>query len=159
MRRDRFRIAAFLLCACAGTRVVAQQPTADRVQLSGYIRDAGSREVIRYALVDTDGDSVRTRSNTDGFYFLSLSPGSHRLRVRAIGYAPLDTTIAVAESRTWDVTLISRPVSLQRVQVPLAFAHTVRQGAENHAQQTIRTRLAPRVVRQGARRRRRFDLV
>ena len=117
MRRDRFRIAAILLCASAGTLASAQQPTAPRAQLSGYIRDAASREVIRYAVVDTDGDSVRTRSNTDGFYFLSLSPGSHRLRVRAIGYAPLDTTISLTESRTWDVTLISRPVSLQRVQV------------------------------------------
>jgi hypothetical protein len=95
----------------------AQQPTSSRVQLSGYVRDAASREVIRYAVIDAGGDSVQTRSNTDGFYFLSLTPGSHRLRVRVIGYAPLDTVIAITESRTWDVTLTSRPVSLQRVQV------------------------------------------
>jgi hypothetical protein len=95
----------------------AQAQTTPRVQLSGYIRDAGSLEVIRYAVVDTDGDSVRTRSNTDGFYFMSLAPGSHRLRVRAIGYAPLDTVIVINASRTWDVTLLARPASLQRVQV------------------------------------------
>ena len=86
MRRNRYRIATLLLCVFAGTRLTAQQPAAARVQLSGYVRDAASREVIRYAVVDTDADSVRTRSNTDGFYFLSLAPGSHRLRVRAIGY-------------------------------------------------------------------------
>src|SRR5689334_21821103 len=89
MRRDRLLIGALLFCVFAGARVSAQQPTATRVQLSGYVRDSASREVIRYALVDTDRDTVRTRSNTDGFYFLSFSPGSHRLRVRAIGYAPL----------------------------------------------------------------------
>src|SRR5687767_549396 len=117
MRRGLCALAVPVLFMSAGIPAFAQQQAARRVQLSGYIRDAASRELIRYATVDTDVDSARTRSNTDGFYFLSLSPGSHRVRVRAIGYAPLDTVISVAESRTWDVTLISRPVSLQRVQV------------------------------------------
>lgn len=115
MRRFLFCLAT-LWCLCAGLPVSAQQPT-PRVQLSGYIRDAASREVIRYAAIAASADSVQSRSNTDGFYFLSLTPGSHRLRVRAIGYAPLDTLITIVASRTWDVTLASRPVALQRVQV------------------------------------------
>lgn len=105
-----------MLMLC-GRALPGQVASTTRVQLSGYVRDAASREVIRYAMVSTDADSVRTRSNTDGFYFLSLAPGAHRLRVMAIGYAPLDTVITLSESRTWDVAMESRPVALQRVQV------------------------------------------
>lgn len=112
---DRFCLALALLFPALPASA-AQEP-GPRVQLSGYIRDAASREVVRYALVETGRDSIRTRSNTDGFYFLSVPPGPLRVRVRAIGYAPLDTTLVLTESRTWDLALESRPVALQRVQV------------------------------------------
>src|SRR5262245_55459385 len=117
MRCCLLLVLELLLSVCVVSPGLAQQTTTPRVQLSGYVRDAESREVVRYAVVDTDGDSVRTRSNTDGFYFLSLTPGSHRLRVRAIVYAPLDTVVSLTESRTWDVSLTPRPVALQQVQV------------------------------------------
>lgn len=78
MRRDLYGLAVALLSMWAGNPASGQQQTTLRVQLSGYIRDAASRELIRYAVVDTDGDSVRTRSNTDGFYFLSLASGDRK---------------------------------------------------------------------------------
>lgn len=110
-------VAGAIVLALCVSPLPGQVAAIPRMQLSGYVRDAESREVIRYATVSADADSVRSRSNTDGFYFLSLAPGSHRLRVRAIGYAPLDTTIDLTASRTWDVTLVSQPVALRNVQV------------------------------------------
>ena len=110
-------VAGVIVLALCVSPLPGQVAANPRMQLSGYVRDAESREVIRYATVSADADSVRSRSNTDGFYFLSLAPGSHRLRVRAIGYAPLDTTIDLTASRTWDVTLVSQPVALRNVQV------------------------------------------
>lgn len=91
-------------------------PTAP-VQLSGYIRHAGTREVIRYALIDADGDNVRSQSNNDGFYFLRLAPGEHRLRIRAIGFAPLDTVVSIAAPLTTDFLLTPRTVQLQQIEV------------------------------------------
>jgi hypothetical protein len=101
--------------------VAAQSPpapaAAPRIQLSGYIRHAGSREVVRYALIAADGDSARSQSNTDGFYFVALTPGPHRLRIRAIGFAPLDTTVTLTAPTTTDFLLVPRTVELQRVEV------------------------------------------
>ena len=76
-------------CSCLADAQSSGARSSIRLQLSGYIRNAESREVIRYALIAAD--SARSQSNTDGFYFVSLLPGSHRLIVRAIGFAPLDT--------------------------------------------------------------------
>lgn len=104
------------MLAIAGAFAPAQETGPAHAQLSGYVRDAASREVIRYALIAAD-DSGRTQSNADGFYFLSLTRGEHRIRVRAIGYAPLDTVLSLASPRTLDFELASRAVTLQRVQV------------------------------------------
>jgi len=112
----RVRLALALAVALSVPTVLPGQDAA-RVQLSGYIRDAASREVVRYAIVTADNDSIQTLSNADGFYFLNLTPGPHRVRVRAIGYAPLDTTVVLAAPRTLDFEMVTRAVMLQRVQV------------------------------------------
>ena len=79
------------------------QPTA---RLSGYIRDRANNELVRYALVSVDGDSTRSQSDVDGFYYLNLAVGSHRIRVRAIGFTPLDTQITITTTTTRDLLLI-----------------------------------------------------
>ncbi|MCC6316079.1 MAG: TonB-dependent receptor [Gemmatimonadaceae bacterium] len=105
---------ALLFLAIALPATAQAQAT---VQLSGYIRHAESRDVVRYAILAADGDSARGQSNTDGFYFLNLTPGEHRIRVRAVGFAPLDTSITLTASSTRDFFLVPRVVELQRVQV------------------------------------------
>jgi len=111
-----------VLLALLAVPLSAQSPppsaaASARVRLSGYVRHAESREVIRYALLTADGDAARTQSNADGFYFLNLSPGQHRILVRAIGFAPLDTVVTISQSRTEDWILTPRPVELQAVAV------------------------------------------
>jgi len=75
-------------------------PQSGKVTLSGYVRELASGELVRYASLRVDADSVQTGSNSDGFYSMSLVPGAHRLRVRAIGFAPLDTQVTVRTSTT-----------------------------------------------------------
>ena len=98
-------------------RAFAPRTDAARVRLSGYIREAGSNELIRYASVSADADSLRTQSSADGFYFLALVPGTHRVRVRAIGFAPLDTSVEIGASKTRDFALTSQPVALEQVRI------------------------------------------
>lgn len=105
------------LALSAPTVAHAQDTAPTRVQLSGYIRHAESRELIRYALVGADDNAARSQSNADGFYFLSLPPGQHRITVRAIGFVPLDTTITLLASTTADFALVARAVELQAVTV------------------------------------------
>ncbi len=87
-----------------------------RFRLSGYVRSAASHEVIRHALITAD-ETMRGESNEDGFYFLTLPAGTHRLRVRAIGYVPLDTTIALAAATSLDFALAVRVTTLETVAV------------------------------------------
>lgn len=112
-----------VLCALVGsgsdaqsTPIVPPGPVA-AVQLSGYVRHAGTREVVRYALIDTDSGRIRSQSNNDGFFFLRLAPGEHHLRIRAIGFAPLDTIISLTAPVTTDFLLTPRTVQLQQVEV------------------------------------------
>lgn len=101
-------LAGVLLLCLAGSTVQGQESAA-RVRLSGYIRSAASREVVRYALVAVDNEPARSQSNEDGFYFLMLDKGPHRVRVRALGYVPFDTLITVDASRVLDLSL--KPMS------------------------------------------------
>lgn len=100
-------------------RIDAQTPapaSAASARLSGYVRQAGSLEVIRYALLAADG-VAQAQSTVDGFYFLNLAPGQHRLRVRAIGFAPLDTVVTLTGPTTADILLTPLTIQLQRVEV------------------------------------------
>lgn len=90
---------------------------AQEARLTGYVRARASREVLRSAVLTVDRLGTRTETNQDGFFVLSLPPGRHRLLVRAVGYAPLDTVIAVAGSRLQDFELEVRPVELEEVTV------------------------------------------
>ena len=99
------------------------RPTSDtltsarRERVAGFVRSAASGEVLRGALIRVDADAQLRPTNDEGFYALVLPVGPHRLRVRAIGYTPLDTTIEV--NARLDLTLRLRPQEsvLQAVQV------------------------------------------
>jgi hypothetical protein len=74
---------------------------AQSARVSGYVRRADSREVIRYATVSS-GDSIRAQTNADGLYFLRFTPGRHRIRARAIHNTFLGSGSYV--SNTWRPT-------------------------------------------------------
>ncbi len=88
-----------------------------RVRLSGYVRSRASGEVIRRAEVRADDGSVRVESNEEGFYSLLLPVGARRIRIRAIGFAPFDTTLRLSGSLSRDFLLSSREVTLASVTV------------------------------------------
>ncbi len=116
---DARRAVLILVAVAAGggelacTRAAgAQAPAAASVRISGTLRSAESREVIRHARVVADR-TVSVESNEEGVYFLTLPAGTHRLAVRALGFAPYDTTVDLQVSRALDF-------ELQRTQVTLA---------------------------------------
>ncbi len=102
----------------------AQAPAAPRptpatgtpLRISGTLRSAESREVVRHARVVADR-TVSVESNEEGVYFLTLAAGTHRLAVRAIGFAPFDTTIDLRASQTLDIALQRSQVTLATVAV------------------------------------------
>lgn len=91
-------------------------PQAPTLRISGTLRSAESREVVRHARVVADRN-VAVESNEEGVYFLSLTAGRHRLAVRAIGFAPFDTTVDLRVSQTLDIALQRSQVTLATVAV------------------------------------------
>jgi hypothetical protein len=93
------------------------QPTARQQRLSGFVRSAASNEVIRRAIIRVDDDALVRQSNEEGFYVLLVPEGTHRVRVRAIGFAPFDSTIEFTAPRQLDLVMRPQQVVLQAVQV------------------------------------------
>lgn len=92
------------------TRAVAPAP----VHVRGEVRSAATGEAVHHATVSASalaessgaaGPTVDARSGADGRYVLRLAPGRYRLRARAIGFAPLDTTVAVGAAPDGALTI------------------------------------------------------
>ena len=108
--------ALFVSVIATPALTVAQTAPPPAARLSGYIRERANNELVRYALVAVDGDSTRSQSDVDGFYYLNLTVGTHRIQVRAIGYTPLDTQITLGSATTRDLFLV-RNAQLARINI------------------------------------------
>jgi hypothetical protein len=108
-----------LILLIAVPRLSAQdtRPSVRRERVAGYVRSVASGEVLRSAVIRVDADAQVRQTNEEGFYALVLPVGPHRLRVRVIGYAPLDTTILVNERLDLTLRLRALETVLQTVQV------------------------------------------
>jgi outer membrane receptor protein involved in Fe transport len=74
--------------------------------VSGSVVDAGSGTGIQGATVTVVGTSLSVLTDGAGRYrIVDVSPGHHTLRVRRLGYAPLDRQIVVDANTTTNVTL------------------------------------------------------
>ena len=96
---------------------IATEPTSRLERVAGYVRSVATGEVLRGAILRVDDDAIVRQTNEEGYYALVLPVGSHRLRVRAIGYAPLDTTILVNGRLELTLRLPTLEPLLQAVQV------------------------------------------
>ncbi|MCC7055340.1 MAG: TonB-dependent receptor [Gemmatimonadaceae bacterium] len=122
MPRRTLRLLALAVAIVArlgaqGTAPPTPTPAAARVRLSGFVRSLASGEVVRRAQVSTADGALAVESNEEGFYSLLLPPGPHRLRIRAIGFVPLDTSVRLGTSVVRDFRLATRTVTLAGVTV------------------------------------------
>ena len=114
----RLLVAPLLAVGVAAWSNAQAQGAAASLRLSGYVRSAASGEVVRRAQLSAGSATVE--SSDDGFYSLRLAPGTVRLQVRAIGFAPLDTVLSLTASATLDLRLAARTTTLSAVTVRAA---------------------------------------
>jgi len=93
------------------------QPPVRSERVSGFVRSLATGEVLRRVTLLVDDDAQVRQTNEDGFYALVLPLGPHRLRIRAIGYAPFDTTINVTTRVHVDLALRTQESVLSAVRV------------------------------------------
>lgn len=94
--------AALALSVCMPTWAAAQGQTA---RLSGQLL-ADDRTPVVGAEVTLTGASLVARSDSSGRFVLDgITPGAVRVQTRAVGYAPLDTTVTLRGGDTHILTL------------------------------------------------------
>ena len=78
---------------------------AQTVQISGYIQDAASGEMLPGATIWCGAESVGSGTNAFGFYSLALPEGKQILTVSYIGYTPQSVEVNLAEDARLDFSL------------------------------------------------------
>ncbi|HSY76368.1 MAG TPA: TonB-dependent receptor [Bacteroidia bacterium] len=105
-----------LLIACLiftlGTEAYAQQ-----VKISGYIKDATNGQTLPGVTVYVDELKEGAATDVNGYYQLSVAPGSYHLRISLISYK--DTVIAIKANKDIRVSmdLISSAINAKTVNV------------------------------------------
>ncbi|MDB4173583.1 TonB-dependent receptor [Bacteroidia bacterium] len=91
----------FTLLVCS-TSAFAQQT----FTLSGYVKEAGSKELLLGVTVYKDDKSAGTVSNNFGYYALQLPAGKHIIVYNFVGYVSVAKEIDISEDQVLDVNLV-----------------------------------------------------
>jgi outer membrane receptor for ferrienterochelin and colicin len=75
--------------------------------ISGYVKEAGSQELLIGVTVYLQDKSIGTVSNSFGYYAMELPEGEHQIMYSFIGYKTIAKTITVSEDMKIDVLLKS----------------------------------------------------
>ena len=88
MKNLGLRYFFLLLCCLLTTTAIAQ-----KVTLSGYVRDAETGESLLSATVYIEEAAEGAQTNSYGFYSVSVPPGSYKVIYSYVGYAPIEQTM------------------------------------------------------------------
>ncbi|HET8834098.1 MAG TPA: TonB-dependent receptor [Gemmatimonadales bacterium] len=112
----RFRLVLFevaVLLSLPGAALLAQTGT-----IRGTVSDSATQGPLEGAQVSIVGGTARTQTNQGGGYVLAkVAPGTARVRVQLIGYAPAeqDVTVAADGEATADFVLVPGVAKLEEV--------------------------------------------
>jgi hypothetical protein len=97
----------------------ARRAVQRRVSIEGRVLAAPDSQPVVSARVQVSGRMGEVRTDARGRFQLSLGPGSYDLKVRALGFAPTDVPVRVAEGRIVEVTALMEraPVRLDEIVV------------------------------------------
>lgn len=84
----------FVLLSIGNPAIMHAEPAAERMTLSGTVKDASDGEVIIGATVFIKELTKGTTTNTYGFYSLSVPKGKYSVTVNSMGYEPFETEVA-----------------------------------------------------------------
>jgi Carboxypeptidase regulatory-like domain len=104
----------------AAAMMVVSQSAAAQGVIDGVVRDKLAGIALPFSGVSIVGGSTERLTNADGgFRLTDLPPGVVRLRVRHVGFSPLDTQVVVRDGDTTrlSVRLVRIPVTLAAVRV------------------------------------------
>lgn len=90
-------------------------------KISGRVVDKATREPLPGANISVDGTSIGTSSDVEGsFVIINMPPGSFRLKISFIGYAPLaiaDVRVLVNQTTTVTAELVQSSIEVKEMLV------------------------------------------
>jgi iron complex outermembrane receptor protein len=114
VRRFALPVLVFAALLAAPGRLAAQSGT-----VQGKVTDSTGAAVVG-AMISVDRSALRATTNSLGKYSLRGMPaGGVTLRVRAVGYSPVDAplTVVAGDVVTRDITMVRTPVELAPIDV------------------------------------------
>ena len=109
-----------VICFCLFSTFTATTQNS-KVQLSGQVLDATSKQIIPYVTVIANTPEMvfveGTATDNDGQFQLELPKGQYVLQFSFIGYQNTETTIALEENEQLELLLTSDQISLETIVV------------------------------------------
>src|SRR5438132_7602277 len=87
-------VRAYGLCAAIFAATALPCAAQQAVVVGGVVVSSATGQSLPYATVSVENGAERF-TGEDGSFSLSLASGQHRLRIKQLGFSPLDTVIAV----------------------------------------------------------------
>lgn len=116
VRRKVAQATCFVLWSLCSLGLAQNQPArVQRVTISGYVRDAESREVLPGLTIMVKGQSLGVVSNAYGYYALSLAPGEYTLQFSYVGYRTVTRTVSLSRDQTVDMELAPTGAQIDEV--------------------------------------------
>ena len=85
--------------------------------ISGYVKEAGSGELLPGVTVYVPALSKGVTTNSYGFYSLTLPAGKHELKFTFVGYEPFNKALELAKDEELNVSLTYAVTELEGVEV------------------------------------------
>ena len=125
------RLWALLLTLFTGQQMACGQDNR-QASVSGKVISA-SQEIMDFATIQVKGTSTGTRPNEQGIYHLHLTPGTHTLVFRAMGYATVErqVTVRTGERQKLNVKMHPKDIELTEVQVEASQVSRINRSAFN----------------------------
>ena len=115
MSRDPvpLRAALLALAALAGSALPRSAASQQPVEIAGRLLDAGTRAPIAAALVSIPALELSTLTNANGAFHFVVSPGSHTLEIRHIGYGTRTTEVEARADGTLSLEFLIEPAVIE----------------------------------------------
>lgn len=107
------RVALLALAALAGSAFPRSAASQQPVEIAGRLLDAGTRAPIAAALVSIPALDLSTLTNANGAFHFVVSPGSHTLEIRHIGYGTRTTEVEARADGTLSLEFHIEPAAIE----------------------------------------------
>ena len=110
-------LSTILLLGCSSFALAHPPIAADRLTVSGLVRDAASGDTLAAGTIRVIGTAIGTVLNERGRFILSLPPGRYNLVVSALGYQPDTLEVSLDSNRELAVALTPADIVLPEIVV------------------------------------------